>query len=1097
MLYTHDHAFVGSPVSTLPAHLLQGNFCVLVVEGKGETFGAYGGDDYFLAKAGQETVGRALVEAAAAAQAAAVEEAKRAMAVLGPALRELDQNDPTSRAGQQRWAREYIRGLKPKLDALHEELGLLPKELQGERFGVWSGAAFLAWLRGGAGGAHGDNVADLLARIQPGMVENTSSDNTFGDLMLDADYMRHMLELEKTRLRGRQAKGAEGGEGEADDGELKAFTDAADELRKLLGQLQQRDLWLAMLESIPANRRGGGLLKQRSYDSYFSDGGSDSKEGVDSVADDEASSPASPSPVSRLAVSSPEPRKYPLNAQFQDILAQVSDDKIIKEVKTFIQLGRLADDFKAMALQFGPTIIEERHRPDADKTIKPAKYLGGHAGGDKFVVDPPGLLFKFAEKIDPTNGGRIYYDDRLAAKEASHQLLSLAALHVSQGFSGDLALPLGLTIDYLGFRLFVQTLIPIESESFCYGSADAGRHMCKEDADTKDVFELFNVRLAGVLNLKSHHVKGRGDVIHPKMSMPADLEGHRSRADGRTYALDFARLFPCEPVNQPVRGGVQLVRLLRPELVRESALPGSGELRPLSPDANTKFTARCPDAQENNREVAEVFEDLCGRIIPKFAAFLDSQHLGEQPQSEFDVPSGKWGSALLVYRNVIRQASLDEDGGEEKGDDGSASPVANIRDEAYRVLVRNESLLCLKSDPTGCRAMDALEGNGLNWPADGTAAATLLHGSKLVELAHERGINVRHLERVRQLCANDEAKCAIRIEQVARCVKHYLRGRWREVASVDPRSEGVGGEYAAAGGGGVGGVSGSGGGGEGGKDNGGSLNHDDVGRVKELARGIATQCLNMLFARNGSVGDRSLESVVREFLADVCPVSIPPAASGGGRAGFDDAQLQEYYQSYPFPTEQEIAALPRGPLLRRVCVRCGISLAETAADKIVQLVSADAGVEPPCFFTPADIAQLVPKVKELPLSNYAHGTAYFVRARKERDNQVLRDELAHLSLTRFKNALSVWPGDFTSMCNLGYLHSEFLSGDAEAEALYRNAIRVCKPRGHARSMYYLAMLLKSKGRCLKKLRENEWPEADRLFHDALEINPKFRKCARD
>ena len=212
---------------------------------------------------------------------------------------------------------------------------------------------------------------------------------------------------------------------------------------------------------------------------------------------------------------------------------------------------------------------------------------------------------------------------------------------------------------------------------------------------------------------------------------------------------------------------------------------------------------------------------------------------------------------------------------------------------------------------------------------------------------------------------------------------------------------------------------------------------------------------------------------------------------------FDDAQLQEYYQSYPFPTEQEIAALPRGPLLRRVCVRCGISLAETAADKIVQLVSADAGVEPPCFFTPADIAQLVPKVKELPLSNYAHGTAYFVRARKERDNQVLRDELAHLSLTRFKNALSVWPGDFTSMCNLGYLHSEFLSGDAEAEALYRNAIRVCKPRGHARSMYYLAMLLKSKGRCLKKLRENEWPEADRLFHDALEINPKFRKCARD
>ena len=48
--------------------------------------------------------------------------------------------------------------------------------------------------------------------------------------------------------------------------------------------------------------------------------------------------------------------------------------------------------------------------------------------------------------------------------------------------------------------------------------------------------------------------------------------------------------------------------------------------------------------------------------------------------------------------------------------------------------------------------------------------------------------------------------------------------------------------------------------------------------------------------------------------------------------------LKLYYTTYPFPSGEELAGLPRLPLLRRVCILCGISLAGTAAHTIMELV---------------------------------------------------------------------------------------------------------------------------------------------------------------
>ena len=78
-----------------------------------------------------------------------------------------------------------------------------------------------------------------------------------------------------------------------------------------------------------------------------------------------------------------------------------------------------------------------------------------------------GILFKFV-----LDRGELFGSDRLAAKEAGHQLKGIMMLQ--QCSLTAVKLPLMLVIDYRGFRLLATSLLPIDKSTIVYGSYDAG-----------------------------------------------------------------------------------------------------------------------------------------------------------------------------------------------------------------------------------------------------------------------------------------------------------------------------------------------------------------------------------------------------------------------------------------------------------------------------------------------------------------------------------------------------------------------------------------------------------------------------------------------
>jgi hypothetical protein len=152
-----------------------------------------------------------------------------------------------------------------------------------------------------------------------------------------------------------------------------------------------------------------------------------------------------------------------------------------------------------------------------------------------------------------------------------------------------LSFPLMALLDFRGFRLICMTLLPISSSTLVYGSNDAGRtirasdeRMNKQVGTFHSISLLFSLfftlfcqmkKLAEALNLREH-ICG---VLDPDEAVSlyhaTDLEGHLG-VDGRLYALDFARAFPCEFPTRLPSGKLDptshLVNLFRPEFVKVS-----------------------------------------------------------------------------------------------------------------------------------------------------------------------------------------------------------------------------------------------------------------------------------------------------------------------------------------------------------------------------------------------------------------------------------------------------------------------------------------------------------------------------------------------
>lgn len=291
------------------------------------------------------------------------------------------------------------------------------------------------------------------------------------------------------------------------------------------------------------------------------------------------------------------------NEEFQHISERIRDVDLFDEEHIYVAMANLYHDFEYAAETYGKIIIAERFLPVSQKSIPPAFFMGGQAGGEKYIVQ--GILFKFA--VDK-NG--LYNGDHYAAKAAGHDLKSLIQVYKSR--VPGIFVPMMCLVDYLGYRLIAMSMLPVDTTTLCYGSCDGGM-------DVHDDIPEFNSKmmdLGKALNLKVHAAGSGGKEIVG----PCDIEGHNGK-DDRFYLLDFARLFPPEaPIILSKRKNEHLYRLLRPELVRKFNVP-------LSSDAYTLFGKR--GAGVHNREVRMATEHLLYTLIPRFAGILDFQESTE------------------------------------------------------------------------------------------------------------------------------------------------------------------------------------------------------------------------------------------------------------------------------------------------------------------------------------------------------------------------------------------------------------------------------------------------------------------------------------
>eukprot|EP00026_Physarum_polycephalum_P001843 Phypoly_transcript_01846.p1 GENE.Phypoly_transcript_01846~~Phypoly_transcript_01846.p1 ORF type:complete len:502 (+),score=60.52 Phypoly_transcript_01846:73-1578(+) len=292
-------------------------------------------------------------------------------------------------------------------------------------------------------------------------------------------------------------------------------------------------------------------------------------------------------------------RAYYWNDQFQIISERIRGVDLYDEELAYTSMANLYNDFEHVVRIYGKIIISERFLPFAQKSIPPAYYMGGHAGGEKYIVQ--GILFKFS--VDKNN---LYNGDQYAAKAAGHDLKSLIQVYKCR--TKGMHTPMMCLVDYLGYRLIAMSMLPVDLSTLCYGSCDAGNEV---RCDIPEFNEKM-AKLGKALNLKAHAVGAQGKEIVG----PCDIEGHKGR-DNRFYLLDFARLFPPEaPVLISNHKNAHLYRLLRPELVRRFEVP-------LSSDAFTLFGKR--GAGIHNKEVRQATESLLNECIPHFAGVLDFQ----------------------------------------------------------------------------------------------------------------------------------------------------------------------------------------------------------------------------------------------------------------------------------------------------------------------------------------------------------------------------------------------------------------------------------------------------------------------------------------
>jgi len=302
----------------------------------------------------------------------------------------------------------------------------------------------------------------------------------------------------------------------------------------------------------------------------------------------------------------PTGHTYDWNAPYQALMTQLTRERIFSndKLQMYTELTRLEANFVHAARNYGMIIIDEVFLPAEEKTLKPIR--GGIMGGTKFIAH--NIYFKFAVSNEKTKEFFGDYGDEAASKIAGHELKSRNVLFNA---TCSLRFAMMVLIDYRGFRLIAESLVPVGKKSLVYGTEDGGITIHQDDREVATMVETLGTKL----NLKPHSLTHCSSVFYT----PADLEIHLGR-DEKYYCLDFSRLLPPEARSKQRdknKKGSIFYKLLRPELVMSYP-------KPLCSDTYSGFVKGTDEEPQSRKEIEEATQHMFNTVIPNLAKLLDS-----------------------------------------------------------------------------------------------------------------------------------------------------------------------------------------------------------------------------------------------------------------------------------------------------------------------------------------------------------------------------------------------------------------------------------------------------------------------------------------
>lgn len=157
-------------------------------------------------------------------------------------------------------------------------------------------------------------------------------------------------------------------------------------------------------------------------------------------------------------------------------------------------------------------------------------------------------------------------------------------------------------MDYRGYRLLCQSILPISSETLIYGSADAGQHVLADEG----IISKMNKAIK-FMHLQPHHVNG---VL---LGTAADVEGHKGK-DGRYYLCDLSRTLPPESPS-PNKYLSHLYCLFRSEFLHFYN-------KPLCADSFSGFLDE-KEKEIYNEQIHQATQVLLKEVVPSAAKDVD------------------------------------------------------------------------------------------------------------------------------------------------------------------------------------------------------------------------------------------------------------------------------------------------------------------------------------------------------------------------------------------------------------------------------------------------------------------------------------------